>query len=182
MPRPCLSIEALRLLRASSVFDFTQILVDFLNAIGISTREGAVPSDSFLPGLRIVDGSLIYDRAALRWPGDLLHEAGHIATAAAAQRPSMNDALADTPASAHGGEAEATAWAFAALTHLRLPPALLFHEGGYHGRSAGLMRTYAAGVYPGCHGLVQAGMALSAADAARAGEPAYPHMMCWLRP
>ncbi len=87
MPRPCLSIEALRLLRASSVFDFTQILVDFLNAIGISTREGAVPSDSFLPGLRIVDGGLIYDRAALRWPGDLLHEAGHIATAAAAQRP-----------------------------------------------------------------------------------------------
>jgi hypothetical protein len=154
------------------------IIVDFLTSIGISARSGTLPADSFLPGLRIVDGGLIYDPAALRWPGDLLHEAGHIATAPAALRGSLNDALTDAPALAHGGEADATAWAFAALVHLRLPLELLFHEGGYHGNSAGLIRTYSLGVYPGVHGLVQAGMALAVADA---GIPAYPHMIRWLR-
>ncbi|HWS25661.1 MAG TPA: hypothetical protein VN259_03725 [Xanthomonadales bacterium] len=162
--------------------DLIQVLVDFLNGIGIGAYEGAVPVDSFLPGLRIVDGCLIYDRAALRWPGDLLHEAGHIATVPAAMRAGLNDALADAPESPHGGEAEATAWAFAALTHLRLPLSVLFHEGGYHGKSAGLILTYSAGVYPGCHGLLQAGMALGAADAARAGVQPYPHLIRWLRP
>ncbi len=54
----------------------------------------------------------------------------------------------------------------------------MFHEGGYHGNSAGLILTYSMGVYPCIHGLVQAGMTLSApAD----GVPAYPHMIRWLR-
>ena len=165
----------------TTVSDLIEILVDFLNGIGICAQEGAVPADSFLPGLRIVDGRLIYDRIALRWPGDLLHEAGHIATVPAALRAGLNDALADALASPHGGEAEATAWAFAALTHLHLPLSVLFHDGGYRGNSAGLMLTYSAGVYLGCHGLVQAGMALNAADAARAGVQPYPHLIRWLR-
>lgn len=153
-------------------------IVEFLSRIGIPVRAGTVPADSFLPGLRIVDGGLIYDPAALQWPGDLLHEAGHIATVPAANRACLNDALADAPASPHGGEVEATAWAFAALTHLGLPPDLLFHEGGYHGHSAGLVMTYSMGVYPGVHGLVQAGMTLAAPSD---GVPAYPHMLRWLR-
>lgn len=160
--------------------DTTGIIVDFLNSIGISARQGEVPADSFLPGLRIVDGGLIYDLRALRWPGDLLHEAGHIATVPAALRGALNDALNDAPTSPHGGEAAATAWAFAALTHLRLPLALLFHDGGYHGKSAGLIQTFSFGVYPGSHGLVQAGMALDGATAASTGALPYPHMIRWL--
>lgn len=156
----------------------TAIIVEFLASVGIPVRQGTVPTDSFLPGLRIVDGGLIYDPAALRWPGDLLHEAGHIATAPAADRASLNDALVDARALPHGGEADATAWAFAALTHLRLPLELLFHDGGYHGNSAGLILTYSLGVYPGVHGLVQAGMAVATAEP---GVPAYPHLMRWLR-
>lgn len=162
--------------------DPIQTIVDFLNAVGISARQGVVPADSFLPGLRIVDGGLIYDPATLRWPGDLLHEAGHIATIPAESRAGLNDALVDTPAAPFGGEAEATAWAFAALMYLGLPLPLLFHDGGYHGKSAGLIVTYAMGVYPGCHGLIQSGMALSTGEAARTGMPAYPQMIHWLRP
>jgi hypothetical protein len=90
----------------------------------------------------------------------------------------LNDALAEAPALPHGGEADATAWAFAAVVHLRLPMELLFHEGGYHGNSAGLILTYSLGVYPGVHGLVQAGMAVVTAES---GVPAYPHMIRWLR-
>lgn len=153
----------------------TQILLDFLAGIGIAVREGEVPPDSFLPGIRLVAGALVVDRAALRWPGDLLHEAGHIATTPAALRARLDDQLADDPAIPHRGEAEATAWAWAALTHLGLPPALLFHAGGYHGHSAGLALTYAMGVCPGAAGLAQAGMAtLGGADG-------YPRMRRWLR-
>jgi hypothetical protein len=155
--------------------DTTQILFDFLADIGITVREGEVPADSFLPGIRLVGGVLVVDRAALCWPGDLLHEAGHIATTPAALRPRLDDQLADDPAVPHRGEAEATAWAWAALTQLGLPPALLFHAGGYHGHSAGLALTYAMGVYPGAAGLAQAGMAtLGGADG-------YPRMRRWLR-
>lgn len=155
--------------------DTTQILLDFLSGIGIRVREGEVPADSFLPGIRLVAGALVVDRAALRWPGDLLHEAGHIATTPGSLRAQLDDQLADDPAIPHRGEAEATAWAWAALTQLGLPAGLLFHAGGYHGHSAGLALTYAMGVYPGAAGLARAGMTtLGGADG-------YPRMRRWLR-
>ena len=153
----------------------TQALLDFLAGIGVPVREGPVPADSFLPGIRLVAGTLVVDRAALRWPGDLLHEAGHIATTPAALRATLDDQLADDPAIPHRGEAEATAWAWAALTHLGLPAGLLFHEGGYHGHSAGLALTYAMGVYPGAAGLARAGMTQLGSD------DGYPRMLRWLR-
>jgi len=67
------------------------------------------------------------------------------------------------------------------LTHLRLPLTLLFHDGGYRGNSAGLIATFSMGVYPGCHGLVRAGMTLTGDAAAAAGVAPYPHMIRWLR-
>jgi hypothetical protein len=155
--------------------DITQQLLDFLAGIGIEVREGEVPADSFLPGIRLVAGALVVDRAALRWPGDLLHEAGHIATTPAALRTQLDDKLDDDPAIAHRGEAEASAWAWAALTRLGLPAELLFHAGGYHGQSAGLALTYSMGVYPGAAGLARAGMAKLG------GEGGYPQMLSWLR-
>ncbi|NCT83088.1 MAG: hypothetical protein GXC94_08105 [Comamonadaceae bacterium] len=151
------------------------LLLDFLTGIGLDVREGEVPADSFLPGLRLVAGTLVVDRAALRWPGDLLHEAGHVATTPAALRATLDDRLADDPTVAHRGEAEASAWAWAALTRLGLPAELLFHAGGYHGHAAGLALTYAMGVYPGAAGLASAGMTrLGGADG-------YPRMLRWLR-
>jgi len=161
--------------------DTTQIIVNFLDSVGIPVREGEVVADSFLPGLCIRHGSLVYDRAALRWPGDLLHEAGHIATVPAAIRDQLNDSLDELPSTPHGGEVEATAWAYAAIMHLGLPLTVLFHSEGYDGKSAQLIATYELGVYPGCFGLAQAGMTRLSADAALEGVPAYPHMIRWLR-
>lgn len=159
----------------------TTIILDFLGRIGVPVRLAPVPDEAFLPGIRIVAGSLVVDRARLAWPGDLLHEAGHIATTPAAQRARLDDAMAAAPASAHAGEAEATAWAWAALRHLDLAPEVLFHTGGYHGRSAGLIATYGLGVHPGAHGLAQAGMTVLGEQARAAGVPPYPHMLRWLR-
>jgi hypothetical protein len=156
-------------------------IVEFLMQIGISVSEGVVPADSFLPGIRVAHGALIFNRELLRWPGDLLHEAGHIAVTPAALRYELDDALEDAAPVPHAGEVEATAWAYAALVHLRLPPTVLFHEGGYHGHSASLITTFSCGVYPGAFGLSRAGMTLINPAADGAGVPPYPHMLRWLR-
>ena len=155
-------------------------VMSFLREIGLAVTEVPVPADSFLPGLRIVQGGLQVDLDQLRWPGDLLHEAGHLAVVPAALRASMDDALAELPPVPHGGEIEATAWAWAALQHLGLPSDVLFHEGGYHGRSQGLRTTFELGVYLGAAGLVSAGLAATPAQA-WAGAAPYPHLMAWLR-
>ena len=90
--------------------------------------------------------------------------------------PRLQGVLDALPVDAHGGEVEATAWAWAATVALGLAPSVLFHEGGYHGRSAGLVQMFSLGVYPGAHGLVKAGLAAAAGDG-----PAYPAMRRWLR-
>jgi hypothetical protein len=156
-------------------------ILAFLAEIGLTVTEGSVPASSFLPGIRLARGTLLLDRAALRWPGDLLQEAGHLAVTPASLRSTLDDALEDSVPVPHAGEEEATAWAYAAVTHLRLDPSVLFHEGGYRGKSAALIRTYGYGVYPGSFGLAQAGMTLVGADAAAAGVPPYPAMTRWLR-
>jgi hypothetical protein len=158
-----------------------EVIVDFLRTLGIATAEGHVPAGSFLPGIRVAGGRIIYDPATLRWPGDLLHEAGHLAVLPAALRSRLDDALPGIDDIPHAGEPEATAWAYAAIVHLRLDPAVLFHEGGYRGRSQDLIRTFGFGVYPGAHGLAQAGMTLTGQDALRAGVAPYPRMARWLR-
>lgn len=161
--------------------ELTQTIVDFLDSIGIPVREGTVAIDSFLPGLAISHGTLVYDRKTLKWPGDLLHEAGHIATMPASLRALLSDSLEESPAVPHAGEAEATAWAYAAIVHLGMAPSVLFHPAGYHGKSMSLILTYSMGVYPGSFGLAQAGMTLLGAAAASADSPAYPRMTRWLR-
>lgn len=157
------------------------LVLDFLSKVEVPVREGPVPADSVLPGILVSRGWLIIDRAAIRWPGDLLHEAGHIAVTPAAHRDELDGALESSSQAPFSGEVEATAWAYAAIVHLGLDPAVLFHEGGYHGQSAGLIQTYGLGVYPGSHGLAMAGMTVVGAEARRTGEPPYPHMRRWLR-
>ena len=161
--------------------DDLETILAFLDEIELPASEGFVPTDSFLPGIRIERGTLVLDRLALRWPGDLLHEAGHIAVTPSALRPALDDALEASVPVPHAGEAEATAWAYAAIARLRLHPSVLFHEGGYRGHSPGLVMSYSCGVYPGAFGLAQAGMTVIGAEARQAGVPPYPWMTRWLR-
>ena len=153
----------------------------FLASIDIALTEGEIPTAALLPGVAIVSGRLVVDRDRLTWPGDLLHEAGHIAVMPAALRGTLGGTLADDPEVPHAGEPEATAWAWAALMAIGLKSEVLFHAGGYQGRSPGLAFTFSVGGYPGAAGLIAAGLALSTADAARRGEQSYPHMVRWLR-
>lgn len=156
-------------------------IVAFLVSIGLAPQVAVLDASTLLPGVDIGAGKLLLDRSRLLWPGDLLHEAGHIAVTPAALRPTLNGALDDHTLAPHAGEVEATAWAFAAVTAIGLHPALLFHAGGYHGASERLIFTYTHGVYPGAGGLSAAGMVASSADVRERGLPAYPAMLRWLR-
>ena len=87
-----------------------------------------------------------------------MHEAGHLAVAPSSVRPGLGGEVVIPGADMTAVEAQVTAWAYAAIVHLGLDPKTLFHEGGYRGRSQGLLFTYVSGVYPGAHGLQEAGM------------------------
>lgn len=156
-------------------------ILAFFRDIQLDANEGFVPADSFLPGVRVSQGTLIYDRGALRWPGDLLHEAGHIAVMPSSLRMTLDDALDAINDIPHAGEMEATAWAYAAIVHLRLDTSVLFHEGGYKGHSDGLIRSFQYGVYPGAFGLAQADMTMIGEEIKRTGVAPYPEMTRWLR-
>lgn len=111
---------------------------------------------------------MVYDPERLTWPGDLLHESGHLAFTPAAARPAVS---ADTPFDV-GDDFAAIAWSYAALTHLRLEPAVVFHADGYRGWSEAYIENFGARRYVGVSLLVWADLTT---------EEAYPQMFKWLR-
>lgn len=156
-------------------------IVDFLRDIGLPVVETALPGDTFLPGIAIRDGGLIVDQDRLRWPGDLLHEAGHLAVLPPALRARASDDLADEQDVPHAGETEAMAWAWAAVHAIGLPPEVLMHEGGYHGQAAAVLQMYAVGIVPGLRGLCESGMTAARGFTPDPIDIQYPQMLRWLR-
>jgi hypothetical protein len=150
-------------------------IADFLRGIGIRIRVEPLVSETFLPGVTIRGGELVVDPARLGWPGDLLHEAGHIACTDPALRPDMNLA-SDEP----GEEMAAIAWSWAAANAIGLDPEILFHDGGYRGGSAGLIDNFRAGRWIGVPMLSLYGMS-DEPHRPRAGIDPYPNMRRWLR-
>ncbi len=99
----------------------TERLAQFVRSIGIDLRAATLPHRTFLPGIDISHGAILVDEARLTYPGDILHEAGHIAVADAAERDAPT--LSPTP----GDELTTIAWSYAALRHLDIDPAIVFH-------------------------------------------------------
>jgi hypothetical protein len=136
---------------------------------------------AFLPGIELHEGRLLVDESRLRWPGDLLHEAGHVAMAPSWARPRLSGAI-DVPGLDTGSlEWAAIPWSYAAAVAIGIDPAEVFHGGGYHGHSPGLLTNFRLGVPIGVHHLVDAGMTAVGARAAELGVEPYPHMLRWLR-
>jgi hypothetical protein len=161
-----------------------QPILAFLGEVGIPLREERIERDTFLPGIAIQGGVLVIDRERLQWPGDLLHEAGHLAVLPPAARQRASDdlqALAPDADADFAGELEALGWAYAAATAIGLPVDVLVHAGGYKGQSQSLIQMYALGIYPGLQGLCRAGMAESPAFMPACGPVHYPRMLKWLR-
>lgn len=153
-----------------------QRILPFLAEIGIGVHERALPATTFLPGISILAGSLVIDRARLAYPGDLLHEAGHIAVVLPTQRPALSDNLESNP----GDEMAAIAWSYAAALHIGLDPAVVLHEHGYQGGGASILENFAAGRTFGVPLLQWYGLTWERDDGS--GRPVYPRMHGWLRP
>ncbi len=160
------------------VGDFTDPLVAriaaFLRSIGIPVEGAALEDETFLPGIAVVNGGLRVDPSRMAWPGDLLHEAGHLACGDPARR---DEGVSDDP----GEEMAALAWSFAAATHLGLDPSVPFHQGGYRGGGAWLAETFSRGGYVGVPMLAMWGLTHEPHRAKTAGAPPYPHMLAWRR-
>lgn len=114
-------------------------LCDFLESIGIPVEFGDVPDDSLLIGTMLGAGKVIVDPSKPFHPGDVLHEAGHLAVMEPKRR-----AVGDTPTDA-GEEMAAIAWSWAAVQHLELDPVFVFHSDGYAGASESIISAFQNG-------------------------------------
>ncbi|MGB8644871.1 MAG: hypothetical protein WCF84_06515, partial [Anaerolineae bacterium] len=155
----------------------TARIVDFLTGIGLDVRPGEIAEPTFLPGIMISHGGLLVDEAKLTYPGDLLHEAGHLALKEPGRRQRVH---IDVGRNA-GEEMGAIAWSYAALLHLQLDPAIVFHAGGYRGGSKALIENFTGGHYIGVPMLEWLGLAADKKSALDLGVALYPHLLKWLR-
>jgi hypothetical protein len=123
-------------------------MLDFLDRIGMPFKAGPFGQDGFLPGIQIVNGTMLIDPDRLAGSGDVLHEAGHIVIVPSRWRSglgndvieSLDAVVAADPEAAEDfklqtsikmSEFMAQAWSYAALKDLGLPPECVFFPGSY---------------------------------------------------
>lgn len=156
----------------------TEKIAAFLREIGLEICPGTVEFGPIFQGIKVERGVLIYDIERIQFPGDLLHEAGHLAVKTPAERKLADANMGPDPAE----EMMAISWSYAAALHLGIPPEVVFHDTGYRGGSQSLLDNFAEGRYLAVPMLQWLGMTQDAKRAAENGGVPYPKMKCWLRP
>ncbi|ACJ30130.1 hypothetical protein swp_3431 [Shewanella piezotolerans WP3] len=152
-----------------------QKILTFLAEIDIEAREAHIEQKTFLPGILIDKGKLIFDKDKMKNPGDLLHEAGHIAVTEFAARGTLSGDVY-TAGHSPADEMAAIAWSWAALQFIGLPSQILFHQDGYKGASENYIETFSQGQGFGYPMLVYYGLCLAPET-----KEGYPSMCSWLR-
>ena len=155
----------------------TNTIAAFLTEIGLTVKAGEIHAPTFLPGICLDHGALLVDEAQLAYPGDLLHEAGHLAVMPPSRR---RQAHLDAGKQA-AEEMMAIAWSYAALVHLKLEPAVVFHPAGYRDGSQALIDNFSHGRYIGVPVLQWLGMTADDGRAKELNVAPYPAMIKWLR-
>ena len=151
-------------------------IIAFVRTIGLPVAIAEVDVEAFLPGIAIADGGLRIDPTRLAYPGDVLHEAGHLAVL-----PPQERRLCGACLPVDGGqEMGAIAWSYAAAVHLGLDAAVLFHSEGYKGDAAALRENFQQGHYIGVPYLQWLKLSWEPRQALARGVPAYPTMLRWL--
>ena len=148
-------------------------MIGFIRDLDIPVEQTELADDTFLPGLDIRNGALLVDVEKLKYPGDILHEAGHIAVAEQERRNSAN--FKPTK----GEEMAAMAWSFAAAKHLDLPVDCVFHGEGYQDNSENLIAAFETGEGPGVPLLVWMGLTGQKSSPAYNGQTYFPKMEKW---
>lgn len=158
-------------------------IVKFVREIGLSIESKSLEIETFLPGIAIDNGGLKIDSARLLSPGDILHEAGHLAVLRPPERAKMSG-----NAGADGGEEMAAiAWSYAAAQKIGLPLEILFHDKGYKGQADWLCEHFRESNHGriGVPLLSYFGMtnmpSRNNETAATATATAFPEMTHWLR-
>jgi hypothetical protein len=162
------------------VDEYLEKCISFLKGIGIEAKFEKLNEPCFLPGLTIRNGTVIIDKDALSYPGDILHEAGHIAVVPAGERQTLSASAIEKREMREAEEMMAIAWSYAACMHLGLDPYIVFHDDGYKGGGSYIADNFANKNYFGLPMLQWKGMALDEANAARQNLPPYPYMMKWV--
>ena len=151
-------------------------IIEFLLDIGLRLRKTDISRKTFLPGITLDHGTILIDEPKLLYPGDLLHEAGHLAVIPAEKRRRAKDDIGKKASE----EMMAIAWSYAALVHLKLEPTVVFHEGGYRGWSGALIENFTNGRYIGVPMLQWVGLTADEKRAKEEGIKPYPVMKKWL--
>lgn len=154
--------------------------IEFLNEIGIENRFTEDEFASFLPGVRIEQGVLVINRSQLLCPGDVLHEAGHLACLPPQKRAEANDNITESLGQEYSFEMAVILWTFAAATKLSIPLEQIFHSQAYKGESSWLIEQLETGNFIGLPLLQWLGLAPSDTDVQKGYEP-FPAMLRWTR-
>jgi hypothetical protein len=163
-----------------SNLEFTKIIT-FLKDIGIDIVEKELDEATFLPGLSLGSNCIFIDLEKLEYPGDILHEAGHLAVTTPLERHQIGTENMSKDWPSQGEEIATMLWSFAACKHLELPLEYVFHAGGYKGSSNWLMDNFSSGNYIGLPFLEWTQMSLSIEKAHEHNKPAFPEMIKWMR-
>ncbi|HEY0244070.1 MAG TPA: aspartyl/asparaginyl beta-hydroxylase domain-containing protein [Mucilaginibacter sp.] len=158
--------------------DVTRTMLNFIKEIGLTYHLENIEGKTFLPGLKLRNGSLVVDLDKLLYPGDILHEAGHLACMPVEIRAGMSDDLENNNIN-QGGEMMAIAWSYAACLHLDINPEIVFHENGYKGGSKGMIENFSQGRYIGVPLLIWCGMTTDEQHAAELNSNPFPAMLNW---
>ena len=150
-------------------------LADFVRSIGIDVKACVIDRKTQFPGLDIRAGKVLVDESRLIHPGNILHEAGHIAV----HDPERRSQPKFSPT--RGEELGALAWSYAATVHLGLEAELVFYPGSYHGWDQALLENFSEGRYIGIPLLQRYRMSVEPRFALQTGVAPYPHMVKWLR-
>lgn len=145
--------------------------ISFLSEIGIDVFERKIEGNTFLPGLEIENGVLFYDFQKLLYPGDMLHEAGHIAVTIKAERGQLKNNVITNNKDKEGDEMAVLLWTYAACVKLGIVPEIVFHKDGYKGSADWLVENFTNKVYIGLPLLKWMGMT----------NDNFPEMIKWLR-
>ena len=154
--------------------------VDFLNSIGIVTIYQQTGGSTLLPGLLIDKGVIYINLETLKYPGDILHEAGHVAVVPLSERHTLNEHSIGLRKDHQAEEMMAIAWSYAACVHLGLDPDFVFHDEGYKGGGSYIADNFSNGNYFGLPMLQWKGMAVDEKNASIQDVLPYPHMQKWV--
>ena len=155
-------------------------ITDFIQNIGIPVGYRQISEQSFLPGLMIENGTLWIDKKQLKYIGDSLHEAGHIALMTPEQRKNLSGEL-EGQNDAEATEMAVIAWTCAACLEIGIDPAVVFHSEGYKGGSESILENFNNGQYFGVPILEWYGMTERKNNTQQNNTMSYPKMLTWMR-